>query len=163
MRALTRFSVLALGLAMVIGLSSAALSRADDAPATATAPAKATGTISGKVLDPDGKPVKGATVNAVAGGAAAPARGQGGGGRGARPAPLATTTTGDDGTYKLDAVPVGKVRVTAMLRGTGNGRSAADLDVTAGNDTKADDIKLVARAAGGGRGGNAAPGGAAGN
>src|ERR1035437_9818461 len=77
MRAVTRFSMLTLGLAMIIGFSSAGLSRAEDA-----APAKVTGTISGKVVDGDGKAVKGATVNAVLGGEVAPAPGQGG----ARPA-----------------------------------------------------------------------------
>ena len=153
MRAVTRFSMLTLGLAMIIGFSSAGLSRAEDA-----APAKVTGTISGKVVDGDGKAVKGATVNAIPGGEAAPATNPGGA-RPARPAPLATTTTAEDGTYKLDAVPVGKVRVMAMLRGTGMGRLAADIEVTTGKDTKADDIKLAPRPAGGGRAPGAGGGG----
>lgn len=151
MRAATRFSTLTLGLAMLIGLSATALTFAEDAPA------KATGTVSGKVVDAEGKAVSGATVNAVAGGAAAPAAGAA---RGQRPAPLATATTADDGTYKLDKVPVGKVRVNARLQGKGMARSTADIEVTDGKDTKADDLKLAPRPAGGG-GRNGGAGGAA--
>jgi hypothetical protein len=158
---MTGFSLLTLGLAVVIGFSTQGLTRADDAPATASAPAaaKATGTISGKVVDSTGKAVSGATVNAYnAADMPAGGRGRGGNAGGQRPTAVSTATTADDGTYKLDAVPVGKILVTARLQGTGNGRSK-ELTVTEGKDTAAGDIKLAQRQRGAGGGRNAAPAG----
>jgi hypothetical protein len=106
------------------------------APAGAPTPVKATGTISGRVVDSVGQPVRGATVNVVFGSTEPE-------GGGSRPLLLATATTGDGGIYKLEAVPLGRVRVTAILRGTGSGRLTEDLEVTEGKDSMAPDIKLV--------------------
>jgi hypothetical protein len=149
MRLAAGLSMVALALTLSLGLSSTA--RADDAkPDT-----KATGTVSGKVVDSEGKAVKGATVVAVkpmerlAGGA-------NGGGRAnrQRPEPLAKAETGEDGTYKLENVPAGKVTVVARMQDVGFGRSASPVDVTGGQESKVDDIKLAK-----GQGGRGRPGG----
>jgi hypothetical protein len=135
MRVVNRLSVLGLALAMALGMS--ATLHAEDAK---------TGTISGKVVDSEGKAVKGAKVGAVVPKADGekPAEGA----RRERPTPVSTATTGEDGTYKLEKVPVGKVRVGAGAEGSGRGN--VTVEVKAGEDTKADDIKL---AKGGGEGG----------
>jgi len=143
MRAVHGFSFLTLALAMALGLASTTV-RAEDAPA-----AKATGTVSGKVVDADGKGIAGVEVAAL-NPADMPAKGAKKGG-GAKPTPLAKATTGEDGTYKLEGVPAGKVMLIAHSKEAGMGRSTAAVEVTAGQDTKADDIKVAKRAAGGGK------------
>jgi hypothetical protein len=166
MRITTGISMVTLALALTAGFSPA---RAEEA--------KATGTISGKVVDADGKAIKGATVVAVPPRPAGEGRREGGGGAGAEgrregggagaagggdrkpPEPLAKAETAEDGTYKLQAVPVGKVNVRAMLQGVGGGRSQSPVEVTAGQDTKVDDIKLAKRPEGGNRRGGGDQGG----
>ena len=76
------------------------------------APVAETGGVTGKVIDGNQKPVKGASValvvpvepqtNAVAAGAA-PAK---------RPLVIAHVSSGDDGTFKLENIPVGKYVVS---------------------------------------------------
>jgi hypothetical protein len=149
MRIASGLSMVALAVTLALGISTAA--RAEDAKPAAT------GTVSGKVVDADGKGVKGVQVMAVKPmerGGGGNAAGGGGGNRQnrQRPEPLAKGETGDDGTYKLENVPAGKVMVVARLEDQG-GRSQNPVDVTAGQDTKVGDITLAKRPQGGGRGG----------
>lgn len=85
-----------------------------NASAADETPAKETGTVTGKIIDSDNNPVKGANValvvptppqaktNAVAAGDA-PAK---------RPPVVAHVPSGDDGTFKIENVPVGKYIVS---------------------------------------------------
>lgn len=104
--------------------------------ADSTPPSKITGTavISGKVTDSTGKAIAGVKVNLLPGGeapkpatpTAADANEKGKGGKN-RPAPLATTTTDNDGAFKFDSLPAGKYNVTAQLKGTGHGTQKVTL------------------------------------
>ena len=101
-------SLLLLAAGLLVGSAALNLSAADEAPA------KETGTVIGKVIDSDKNPVKGANValvvpqatsqkaNAAAAGDA-PAK---------RPEVVARGITGDDGTFKIENVPVGKYIVS---------------------------------------------------
>ena len=120
--------------ACLVALTATALWAAD------TAPAADTGTVSGKVVGTDGNAASGVTVSLMT--AKRPAKGE-------RPKPVATATTGDDGSFKIEKVPAGtytlmahKDRMRAMKR---------DVKVTAHQDTAAGELKL---AEGRGRGGN---------
>ncbi len=143
MRVLSRISLVAVALATIVGFASVSLSRADEAPAAAT------GTISGKVVDKDGKAVAGATVQAVKPREAGEAhkKQQAGGHQGPEKIGKSATSAAD-GTYKLTDIPAGKVNVTARLQGEGFGH-IGPIEVTAGQDTKADDIKLEKKMGGG--------------
>ena len=147
----------ALAIALSLFASSSAI-RAEDAPAPAPAPV-AKGSVSGKVVDSTGAAVKGATVGIInpADMPAKPAKGANPAAAGDKPARTSpmdksvvpTVTTADDGTYKLADVPAGKYIVLANLKGTGRGN--VKVEVIAGQDTKADDIKLAMGNAGGGK------------
>jgi hypothetical protein len=147
MRTFARMSRIALGpvsiLALVLaaGLSFTTATRADDA-----APAKETGTITGRVVDSDGKPVANVHVRVFAIGAFKDMKNRGQdkptGNDAARPQPIAKAETAADGTFALENVPVGKVRVIAGLRGTGIGMVKIPVEVNAGETTKVDDIIL---------------------
>jgi len=132
-------SVLALVLAIVFSFTS--MTRADDA-----SPAKETGTITGRVVDSDGKPVANVHVRVFAIGALKDTKNRGQdkptGNDTARAQPIAKAETGADGTFTLENVPAGKVRVIAGLRGTGIGMVKGPVEVNAGETTKVDDIIL---------------------
>jgi hypothetical protein len=64
--------------------------------------------LSGRVVDPDRRGVKGALVTAIPDGAASVGA-----------ARQSTTMTGDDGTFRLDAIEPATYRVTARARGYG--------------------------------------------
>lgn len=113
---------------LFVGLGSKPV-KAADAPAG--------GVITGTVLDKDGKPVADATVHLMKPhekGAGAPAAG------GAKPAPLASATTGADGKFSLSfdsaKVPDGDYNLGAMMKGMGGGR--AKVKITAGKADPAD-------------------------
>lgn len=144
MRKLALVSMLSVATALLLG--SAALSvRADDAAAT--------GSISGKVVDKDGKAVAKATVSAMP--AERPTDGS-------RPKAAATATTDDNGAFKLDKLPAASYRVMAVSEDkTQRGRASAAVDVKAGAETKLD--KDITIQAGGGRRGGGGGGGGAGN
>ena len=148
---LNHWAMTTLAAALVLGLAGASLSRADDAPAAAAA----TGTITGKVVDKDSNPVKGATVQAYTVGDRT---------AGTKPTALGkSTTSAEDGTFKLEAVPAGKcvVRATTEAKLSGSSDRKNPLEVTADKETKiADPIKVAARQPRNGGGGGA---GGAGN
>ena len=151
----------ALAIALSLCAASSAI-RAEDAPAPAPAPV-AKGSVSGKVVDSTGAAVKGATVGIInpADMPAKPAKGDKPAKNADKPAagrtgPLdksvvPTVTTADDGTYKLADVPAGKYVVVAVAADKSRGK--VNVEVTAGQETKADDIKLAPRG-GGKKGGN---------
>jgi len=167
-----RFTMIAAALALAAGVSVSLLQAAapGGAPA-ATTPAKV-GSVSGKVVDKDGKAAVGAQVRVAAATAPAPAGGAGGA-RGARGGRGPTTMTDDKGAFTVTAVPVGSVNVSANMTAADGtrqtGTTATPVDVKEGVETKLTaDIKLAdapARGAGGARGarGGAASAPAAGN
>lgn len=141
------------------------------------------GTVTGSVVDKDGKAAAGIEIRITKpmarpeGGArgAAPkpdAKAEGdkpaapggdkpaaGGGRGGnRPAPVATGKTGDDGKYKIEGVPAGEYVVIAGGAGKGFARSEK-ITVEAGKTVEVKELKLAERPAGGrgGAGGAGAP------
>ena len=112
-------------------------------------------TIKGKVVDKDGKAASGVEVRLMK------PRQRGAGGGGARPEPLATAKTADDGTFTLEIdkakVPEGSYSVMAMA-GEQGARTMARATVKVDKDGKADpadvgEMKLAARTGGGGGGG----------
>jgi Carboxypeptidase regulatory-like domain len=139
---------------------------------------KETGSVSGTVLDKEGKPAAGVQVrlfhpfergqrrgngsaakvekqNADSGAAATadkeekPGKGEKGhGGKGNRPQPVATTSTDNDGHFTLSDVPAGKYVVMAMVKGVGGARE--DVTVTSGSEAKIE-MKLKDRPARGDR------------
>lgn len=131
-------SLAALSVAIALFAASTTLIAAD-------APAK--GSVSGKVVDATGAVVKGAKVGIVSpDDIAKPKAQQATGGGRTNPmdkSVVPAVTTGDDGTYKLADVPAGKYVVLAQARAAGRGQ--VNVEVTAGQETKADDIKLKAR------------------
>jgi protocatechuate 3,4-dioxygenase beta subunit len=117
----------------------------------------ATGTVTGKVVDADGKGVAGATVGLYAPGAnakkasgaatisksaaqladePAPAPKKKGGG-----AAIVSATTGDDGAYKLENVPAGEYSIR-VRSASGNGHSKGTITVKAGETVAAPDITV---------------------
>jgi len=157
MRTLARVSLSSL--MVILALSCTALVRAD-APATE----KGTGTITGRVVDSDGKPVAGAHVRAFDAEAIHQARQKAkdnpDGAKPSRPAPVAKTETGADGTFTLADVPAGRIRVIAGLQGTGIGMVRRPVIVKPGETEKVGDITLtkpMARKTG--QGGQKKPGG----
>jgi hypothetical protein len=103
-------------------------------------PAKATGTISGKVVKADNSPVAGAQVRVMHANAkkkkaeaaeqGADKGGEKGGEKGKRPAPVAEATSASDGTFTV-TVPEGEYRVAAGDKAAGL-RGWAPVTVTAG-------------------------------
>lgn len=141
MRHVNLLSMLALTGVLALGLASLSTRAADEAPAK-----KAVGSISGKVVDKDGKPIAEATVRAHMKheAAANPTADQPKEGK--KPAPkfekVAETKTAADGTFTLANVPEGKVRVVAWKKGFGEG-VVKDVEVVADKETKlADPITL---------------------
>lgn len=135
-------------LVLMAGLQVADTRAADDA---AGVPAgKATITVT--VVDSAGKAVSGATVSLLPAPAkkaktkgattqpdgAAPAR--------TRPTPLATGTTGADGTFAFTKIADGDFAVSARLKGSGNGRGKVTI---ADDKDEAVSITLKPRAAAG--------------
>jgi len=148
---LSHWTMTTLAATLVLGLAGASLTRAADAPA---APATATvGTITGKVVDKDNNPVKGATVQAYTVGDRAAQK---------KPEALGkSTTTMEDGTFKLEAVPTGKVSVRATMEKL-IGRTKEPVEVTADKETKlTDPIAIAPKKARGGNAGGGDTGGAA--
>lgn len=141
---LNRSIVLAAIIAVTAGMSASPVLQAADAPV------KATGTITGKVLNEKGEPAKGVRVGALVAGTLANRKGAGGKAAGdTTPARekikdevLAKATTHDDGTYTLTDVPVGKVRIIAGGKGAGFGYSRELVEVKAGETVHAPEIKL---------------------
>ena len=107
-------------LVLMVGFQTSQ-TRAQDA---ATPKGKATVTIT--VVSDAGTPVAGVKVGIVAGqpkkekGATTQPAGEG---AQAKPTPIASGTTGPDGTVVLTNIPNGKFVVMAHLKGAGNGRS----------------------------------------
>ncbi len=143
--------------ALLLGVSTQ--SKAADA-------APAGGTVTGSVVDKDGKAVADMEVRIMkpmtrpnaAGGAPAPAaKAAGAGGRGgARPAPVATGKTDEKGNFKIENVPAGDYMV--MVRDTTKNVGAREkVTVEAGKtvDVKLTLAEMPARGAGGA--GGAAP------
>lgn len=166
-----RSSIVAASMALAIGVAASLLSAATPgaAPATtaaATTAATKVGSVSGKVVDKDGKPAAGAQVRFAAvatGTASAPAGGRGargGAGRGGRGPAIAAD---DKGAFKLDNVPVGQVNITANLTAADGtrqtGTTATPVEVKEGVESKLPaDIKLADAPARGGRGAGGAGG-----
>src|SRR5205823_9109438 len=111
-------SILAPMLAVVIAMAFAAMVRAEDAKAADT------GTVSGTVLDKDGKPVSDAKVRVVA----AKKRESGGattapsGDAKSKTDAAAEGTSDAQGKFTLQNVPVGDYTVHAAVKGQGSGR-----------------------------------------
>lgn len=131
-----------MSLAMVCALSLASTARAAE-----------TGTVTGKVMDKDGKAVSGAKIRLVTptndkgrkaadAPAAAPDKA-----KGEKVAPVAEGSSGTDGAYTLKDVPAGEYVVRANLKGTGNAMSK--VTVKAGETATAD---LTLKMRGGGKG-----------
>jgi hypothetical protein len=131
-------------LVLMAGLQVADTHAADDAAAPA---GKATVTVT--VVDSAGKAVAGATVSLLP----PPAKRAKGGattqpdaGTRTRPTPLATGTTGADGTFAFTKIANGDFAVTARLKGSGNGRGKVTI---ADDKDEAVSITLKPRAAAG--------------
>jgi hypothetical protein len=123
-RTLSLITLLALAQAL-----SAASSFAEEVPAETK-----TGTVSGKIVDANGNPVKGATVAAFVGGGLPLPKNKWG--------PISNTVSGDKGDFKLIDVPVGQIRIGAQLKDVGVSRGTTDFDVVAGKETKVGEIKI---------------------
>jgi hypothetical protein len=128
-------------LAFIYGIAVLALAstlpalRADDATTT-TAPASApsTGTVTGTLVDADGKaltvPVKVTlTVPKVKGSKE-------------KHKPIATVKSDDQGNYSFADVPPGTYTVGANGKNVGRGHSASPITVDAGKETKVDPITI---------------------
>ncbi len=138
------FSLTVVAIAIAAAGILSSIARAEEGPT------RATGTLTGKVLDDKGQPAKGVNVAALVPGTLAARRNPAN-----KPAadapptteksrmhPLAKTTTADDGTYTLTDVPVGKVRVIAGKKGSGFGIARELVTVKAGETTQVEDIHL---------------------
>ncbi len=133
MRRLVALSMMVLAL----GVFAASSLRADDA--------KATGTVTGKVVDKDGKAVAGATVRAMAIPVEKAKKTAAEGDTGEKKAKdkgdkprekaLASVTSGADGTFSL-TVPAGKIRIVAIKPGIGMAHTTEPVVVTAGSTTE---------------------------
>ena len=142
MRTFARVSLSALVLA--VGLSYASVVHAEEH-------AKGTGTVTGRVVDADGKPVAGAHVRALAPGALKGVHDRKSDGPAApkeEPKVEAKADTGADGTFTLENVPAGKARIIAGLKGSGVGMLREPVLVKAGETEKVGDIQLKKPAAG---------------
>jgi protocatechuate 3,4-dioxygenase beta subunit len=122
--------------------------------ATATAaPAAATGAVTGRVLDANGRGIAGADVTIME----APAdSGEGDSKERKRPQKLGSGKTDNSGVYRIDRIAVGKIQVVAQVIAPGVRQTAiaakdgvSAYEVTAGKITKVDDIKMGAKAGGG--------------
>lgn len=153
-----------LAVTLLLSLSNAAVAQ--------EAEKKQSGTVSGTVLDKDGKPASGVQVrlfhpfergqrreaararqqqaDPAAGADAKEEKPRQGDKprRAERPKPVATATTDADGKFTMSDVPVGKYVVLAMIRGQGSARQ--EVEVTAGGTANVE-LKLKKRAAKGGR------------
>ncbi|MDB5322830.1 MAG: Carboxypeptidase regulatory-like domain [Phycisphaerales bacterium] len=129
-------------------------------------PAATGGTVTGTVVDKDGKAVEGVKIRIMkpmqrggaggAGGAApkvadAPAEkpAAGAGGR-QRPAPVAEGTSDKEGKFSIANVPAGDYAVMAVQQGAGMARSKVTVK---DGETVSVDLKLAERPAGAGAGG----------
>ncbi len=176
----TRSTLVAAALALAVGTAISVLSAATPGTpptsATATAATKV-GSVSGTVVDKDGKPAASAMIRYApvvagsmpAGGAMGAGGGAAGGGRGGRGAAggrggrgMGNATSNDKGEFTLTDVPVGQVNITATLTAADGtrqrGTTTAPVDVKEKAETKlTDPIKLADAPAG--RGGGAGGGG----
>jgi len=122
------------------------LSRVTAVQADAPATQKGTGAVTGRVVDSDGKPVAGAHVRAFDAEAISKARQKNrdnpAGAKESRPDPVAKTETGADGTFKLENVPAGRIRVIAGLQGSGVGMVRGLVIVKSDETEKVGDISL---------------------
>ena len=164
----------------MVGFATMPFARADDKPAAADEVKK--GTISGTVVDKEGKPVSGAMVGVMKpqqgrpnrGGGAnggnngavnqatedpkpAPAQPEPGRGNRQRPEPLFKATTDADGKFSIKDVPAGEYVVAARVEGKGMARERVTVK---GDDTASVSLKLADRPARGGGAGQAAGAGA---
>lgn len=146
------------GLAIVglIGGAGALQFTATPPAVASSAATRATGSITGKVVDSSGNPVAGAVVRIMR----IPGQGGPGGhhgrprGRWQRPTPGKTnwhvmvfgiTATADDGTFTANNAPVGRYRIFVMDRGVGVGHVRRPVAVTDGGDANAGTITLQPR------------------
>ncbi|HSI33670.1 MAG: carboxypeptidase-like regulatory domain-containing protein [Phycisphaerae bacterium] len=125
------------------------------------------GTITGTVVDKEGKPAAGLDVRVVkprpAGERPAapkadaekppekPAPGAGGGRGGTRPEPVASGKTDDAGKFEIKGVPAGEYMVLAGSREKGMGRSKVTVETGKTVDVKLTLADIPAGGAGGGR------------
>ena len=162
----------------MVGFATMPFARADDKPVAADEAKK--GTITGTVLDKEGKPVSGAMVGVMKPGQGRPGGrgGNNGGNNGAvnqatedpkpapapepgrgnrqRPEPLFKATTDADGKFSIKDVPAGEYMVVARVEGKGMARERVTVK---GDEAATVSLKLAdrpARGAGqaGGAGGN---------
>jgi hypothetical protein len=141
-----------------IALATLALSATTFVRADATTQ-KATGTITGRVVDPDGKPIAGAHVRAFDAQAIRDTRQHNkdnpGNAKDSHPQAVAKADTDANGNFTLTNVPAGKIRVMASLQGAGLGMVREIVNVKAAETVNVGDIKLRKPSAGtGGQGGN---------
>ena len=155
----------------MVGFVTMPFARAADKPAAADEAKK--GTISGTVVDKEGKPVSGAMVGVMKPGQGRPGGrgGNGGNNNGAvnqatedpkpapapepgrgnrqRPEPLFKATTDADGKFSIKDVPAGEYVVAARVDGKGMARERVTVK---GDDTASVSLKLADRPARGGAG-----------
>jgi len=98
-----------LGLAVVLGMSLASAAKAAD-----------TGTVTGKVLDKDGKGVSGAKVRLMADTGGKKKGGDAPAAQAEKPKAVAEADSGADGAFTMKDVPVGNYRIRAMAKGQGS-------------------------------------------
>ena len=143
--------LVALILALGVGLAVQRPASAQVAANTADPNAAATGSITGKVVDSSGNPVGGAMIRLMM----LPKWMAGGKGhhhkRPPQPQPGQTiwhhmtfgvTRTADDGTFTVNNAPVGTYRIMAMDRHVGFGRTRRPITVSVGQDASAGTITL---------------------
>jgi hypothetical protein len=116
------------------GIAVLALASALPVLRAADAPAATTGTVSGTLVDADGKAL---TVTAKVSIAAPKEKGSKD-----KPKPIATVESDATGAYSFKDVPPGTYTVMAKAKGVGAGHTTAPITVEAGKDTKVDPITL---------------------
>ena len=148
----------------VVGFTTIPFARAEDKPAAGAEAKK--GTITGTVVDKEGKPVSGAMVGVIKpqgrqGGGAGGAGGNGaakqatedpkpapapepGRGNRQRPEPLFKATTDADGKFTIKDVPAGDYAVIARVEGKGMARERVSVK---GDDSVTVSLKLADRPA----------------
>lgn len=99
-------------------------------------PSATTGTVTGTITSPDGKPAAGVTVRLVKPAAAKPTAAEEKGGKKKKAAPTGPQATTDSkGEFKFEHIEAGTYTLMANLKDVGRGKK--DVTVTAGQSTDA--------------------------
>jgi hypothetical protein len=114
--------------ALMLGFSGMSAQAAKAAKADKPDKNAGTGTVSGKVVDKDGKAVAGATVHLVKPEGRKAGKQAAADNKGDRTPPVAKTKTDKDGKFSMTAVPAGAYRVIARSEGKGRGNAQVTVE-----------------------------------